>query len=93
MVHFTDKKAWLNDIIANMSLKIRDQLIKHFFEVKILEIVLDASLRYHSHVVCVCKRDTKTVLRLKKLKNLRPETIHQLFSSTVAPFIDYASNI
>lgn len=93
MVHFTRNKARLKDINADVPLKIRDQSINPSSKVKILGIVLDASLRYHSHVARVYKRGTNAVLALKRLKNLRPETIRQLFSSTVAPVIDYASVI
>lgn len=94
MVHFTQNKARLKDTDADMPLKIKDQSIYPSSEVKILGVVLDANLRYHSHVARVCKRGTNAVLALKRLKNhLRPETARQLFSSTVAPVIDYASII
>lgn len=89
MIHFICNKARLKDFNADVPLKIRDQSINPSFKVKILEIVFDTRLQYHSYVAQACKRSTNAVLALKRLKNLRPEIIHQLFSSAVAPFIDY----
>lgn len=93
MIHFTRNKTRLKDINADTPLYIKNQVIHPSPEVKILGVILDAGLRYHSHIARACKRGTNAVLALRRLKNLRPEITRQLFISTVAPVIDYASII
>lgn len=62
-------------------------------EVKILGVVLDQRLSYKQHIAQAAKRGIKAALALKRLKNLRPEIPRQLFVSTTAPVVDYASPI
>ena len=90
MVHFTRNKSRLKDANADSPLQIKDQAYNPSSEVKILGVIYDSGLRYHSHIARACKRGT--ILALKRLKNLRPEAARQLFTSTVAPVIDYAEH-
>src|SRR5947199_7160960 len=45
------------------------------------------------HTARATKRGIKAALALKRLKGLRPRTVRHLFQSTVAPVIDYSSNV
>ena len=78
---------------ANMLLVIKDRRIRDSQQVKILGDVLDSELRYSSHIARACKRGINAVLALKRLKNLRPKAIGQLYTSTMALIVDYASVI
>lgn len=76
-----------------MALKIGGQPIYGQKKVKLLGVVLDQNLTYKEHIAKVLQRGITAALSLKRLRNLRPESTQQLFKSTVAPVIDYASVI
>ena len=54
---------------------------------------MDAKLKYKEHVVRAAFKGLVTVMELKRLRGLSPLTARQLFTSTVTPVIDYASNV
>lgn len=62
-------------------------------EVKLLGLVFDQKLTYKGHVAKALQRGVKAALGLRRLRNMRPESARQLFRSTVAPVVDYASVI
>ncbi len=93
MVHFTRNKKRILKAEANTPLVIKDQRIHASQEVKILGVLLDSELRYSSAIARLCKQGINAVLALKQLKNPRPKATRQLYTSTVAPFVDYASVI
>lgn len=62
-------------------------------EVKILGVIMDSHLRFKRHITRVANRGLHAALALKRLHMLSPRVARQLFHSTVAPIIDYASTI
>jgi len=62
-------------------------------EVKVLGVVLDPELRYKSHIANAAAKGLKAAMGLKRLRLVSLRTARQLFSATVAPVADYASNV
>ena len=60
---------------------------------KILGVILDSELRYKGHIARTATKGLKAALALKRLKMLSPSSARQLFNATVAPVLDYASNV
>jgi ribonuclease HI len=56
-------------------------------------MVMDAKLKYKEHIAMASTKSLEAVLELKRLRGLSPATARQLFTSTVAPVLDYASNV
>ena len=54
---------------------------------------MDAKLKYKEHLARAASKGLEAVLELKRLKGLSPATARQLFTATVAPVVDYASNV
>jgi hypothetical protein len=54
---------------------------------------MDAELRYYKHLTDTATAGLTAALALKRLKNLSPRVARQLFESTVAPAMDYASSV
>ncbi len=80
-------KIWMRTCLYKLEIKQLTLLLRQKF---ILGVIFDSGLHFQSHVARACKYSTNAVLALKRLKTLRPETTPQLFSSTVAPVINYA---
>ena len=60
---------------------------------KILGVVMDAELWYKQHIAKAAIKGLIAVMALKRLRMVSPSTARQLFGATVAPIVDYASNI
>ena len=90
-IHFTRVKSETRD--DTQSLQFKDTLIEPTTVVKILGVLFDQGLRFKLHVSKVAGKAYKAALALKRLKGLRPSSIRQLFSATVAPVMDYASAV
>jgi hypothetical protein len=60
---------------------------------KILGLVMDSELRYEEHMAKAAARGLRAAMCLRRLKMLTPRTARQLFVATVAPTMDYASNV
>lgn len=94
LVHFTQNRKKIDaKVAAPASLNVGNQDIYGQKEIKLLGVVFDQKLTYMEHVAKALQRDVKAALSLKRLRNLRPESARQLFQSTVAPVVDYASVI
>ena len=61
--------------------------------VKILSVLIDASLKYHKHIASAVAKELEAALELRRLKEISPTVAQQLFTATVAPTVDYASNV
>lgn len=62
--------------------------------VKLLGVILDKRLTFKDHVAeKAVYKGTLAALALKRLKELRPIAARQLFESTVASVVDYASPV
>lgn len=94
LIHFTRNKSKLTaEGAASAYIQFGQEIIKPKLEVKLLGVVFDQKLTYKHHIAKAAKRGIKAALALKRLKNLKPEITRQLFVSTVAPVVDYASPI
>lgn len=92
LVHFTrNNSKFLAENAAPKHIQFGQETVKARSEVKILGAILDQKLSYKQHVAQASKRGIKAAPALKRLKSLRPEVTRQIFLSTVAPVVDYAS--
>ena len=89
IIHFTRNR----NKDCNEPLRIKGTTVVPGKTVKLLGVVLDQQLRYKHHAGRIAKRGLHAALALKRLRGLRPDTARQLFLSTIAPIIDYASPI
>jgi hypothetical protein len=62
-------------------------------EAKILGVIMDSRLRYRTHIARTATKGLRAALALKRLRMLSPASARQLFNATVAPILDYASNV
>jgi ribonuclease HI len=61
--------------------------------VKILGVIMDTRLKYKEHIARAASKGLEAAMELRRLRGLSPATARQLFTSTVAPVVDYASNV
>ena len=89
IIHFTRKqyKSESEPFI------IKGQIVQPKDHVKILGVVMDSKLKYREHVASAASNGLEAALELKRLRGLSPATARRLFTSTVAPVVDYASNV
>jgi ribonuclease HI len=88
-IHFTRTAHRAND----QPIRVKDKMITPQSEVKILGVIMDTELRYKTHLARTATRGLAAAMALKRLKVMSPATARQLFAATVAPVMDYASNI
>ncbi|KAJ6437600.1 reverse transcriptase [Purpureocillium lavendulum] len=60
---------------------------------KVLGVVLDAELRYKQHIAEAAAKGLSVAMHLRRLRGLSPRVARQLFTTAVAPAMDYASNV
>ena len=89
IIHFTRKAHKSN--VEPFNIKGRDVYPKS--HVKILGVIMDAKIRYKEHIARASSKGLEAALELKRLRGLSPATARQLFTSTVVPVMDYASNV
>lgn len=53
----------------------------------------DTRLKYREHITKAVSKGLEAAMELRRLRGLSPATARQLFSSTIAPVVDYASNV
>lgn len=61
--------------------------------IKILGILIDTRLKYKEHIARAASKGLEAAIELRRLRGLSLATARQLFTLTVAPVIDYASNV
>jgi hypothetical protein len=71
---------------------IKGQTVVPQDHVKILGLLMDARLKYKEHMARAASKGLEAAMELRRLRGLSPATARQLFTSTVAPVVDYASN-
>ncbi|OAQ61336.1 reverse transcriptase [Purpureocillium lilacinum] len=89
IIHFTRTKTRSSDAsfwIEGLQVKPKDSA-------KILGVIMDAGLRYREHVASAAAKGLTAAMGLKRLRMLSPGVARQLFKATVAPAMDYASNV
>jgi ribonuclease HI len=89
VIHFTPKEHKAD----SEPFTIKGQAVQPRKSVKILGVVMDAKLNYREHIARAASKGLEAVMELRRLRGLSPRTARQLFSSTVAPVVDYASNV
>ncbi|KNG49746.1 reverse transcriptase [Stemphylium lycopersici] len=89
VIHFT-KKAYKS---ATEPFLIKGQSVSPKDHVKILGVLMDARLKYHKHIARAAAKGLEAALELRRLRGLSPAVARQLFTTTVAPTVDYASNV
>ncbi|KAF3346524.1 hypothetical protein VdG2_05329 [Verticillium dahliae VDG2] len=72
---------------------IKGQTVEPKHHVKILGVIMDIGLRYKEHIARAATKGLEAAMELKRLRGLTPATARQLFTATVAPVVDYASNV
>ena len=90
-IHFTRSTSEWRD--SNMPLRFKQDIINPSQSFKILGVIMDQELRYKEHVAGKADKAFKAALALKRLQGLRPSSMRQSFSATVAPVMGYASPI
>lgn len=61
--------------------------------IKILGVLMDTRLKYKEYMARAASKGLEVAIELRRLRGLSLATARQLFISTVALVIDYASNI
>ncbi|KAJ5215316.1 uncharacterized protein N7498_001723 [Penicillium cinerascens] len=54
---------------------------------------MDTRLKYKEHITRAASKGLEAAMELRRLQGLSPATARQLFTATVAPVVDYASNV
>ena len=72
---------------------IKGQTVVPKDHVKILGVVMDTRLKYKEHIARAASKGLEAAMELRRLRGLSAATARQLFTSTVAPVVDYASNV
>lgn len=89
IIHFAPKAHKLDQdpfIIKGQTVEAKDH-------VKILGVLMDTRLKYKEHIARAASKGLEAAMELRRLRGLSPATARQLFTSTVAPVVDYASNV
>ncbi|KAL9561366.1 hypothetical protein ACKAV7_014721 [Fusarium commune] len=89
IIHFT-RKEYKSD---EEPFAIRGQLVRPKTQVKVLGMIMDAGLKYKEHIARAAAKGLNAAMELQRLRGLTPRTARQLFAATVAPVVDYASNV
>jgi ribonuclease HI len=72
---------------------IKGQTVVPQDHVKILGLLMDTRLKYKEHIARAASKGLEAAMELRRLRGLTPASARQLFTSTVAPVVDYASNV
>lgn len=89
IIHFAPKMRKLDHepfIIKGKTVVPKDR-------VKILGVLMDTRLKYKEHIARAASKGLEAAMELRRLRGLSPATARQLFTSTVAPVVDHASNV
>lgn len=89
IIHFT-RKVYKND---SAPFTIKGQVVHPKGYVKVLRVIMDAELKYKEYIAMAASKGLVAAMELKRLRGLTPATARQLFTATVAPVVDYASNV
>ncbi len=89
IIHFTRKSYKTDDQPFN----IKGQAVQPRESVRILGVIMDSKLKYREHMARAASKGLEAVIELRRLKGLSPATARQLFTATVTPVVDYASNV
>jgi hypothetical protein len=89
VIHFTR----IAERDSDSPFAIRGNDVKPKENVKLLGVIMDQALRFKEHIAGVAAKGLTAAMCLKRLKMASPQTARQLFTATVTPTMDYASNV
>ena len=89
IVHFTRN----NNLYNSTAFVIKGERVKPKQDVKILGLIMDSKLNYKKHIAERASKSLQAAMALRRLWAISPATARQLFEATVAPVINYASNV
>ncbi|KAM4064100.1 endonuclease-reverse transcriptase domain-containing protein [Hirsutella rhossiliensis] len=89
VIHFTR----IAERDSELPLTIKGNDIKPKKNVKLLGVIMDKALRFKEHIASAAAKGLAAAMCLKRLKMASPRMARQLFVATVAPTMDYASNV
>jgi endonuclease/exonuclease/phosphatase family metal-dependent hydrolase/ribonuclease HI len=89
IIHFTRRP----DRTSTRPFSIKGEAIAPKETAKILGVIMDSGLRYVQHIGKATTKGLLAAMALKRLRLVSPSTARQLFGATVAPVVDYASNV
>lgn len=89
IIHFTHNELKADKLPTN----VKGQMVQPNDHVKILGVIMDSKLKYRQHIARAASKGLEAAMELKRLRGLSAATARQLFTATVAPTIDYASNV
>ncbi|KAJ5494161.1 hypothetical protein N7463_010248 [Penicillium fimorum] len=89
IIHFAPKMRKLD----HEPFIIKGQTVVPKDHVKILGLLMDTRLKNKEHIARAASKGLEAAMELRRLRGLSPATARQLFTSTVAPVVDYASNV
>jgi hypothetical protein len=89
LVHFTRNPSRT----STAPVAIKGEVVVPKEAAKILGVIMDSKLWYKQHIASAATKGLTAAMALKRLRMVSPSTARQLFGSTVAPVVDYASNI
>ncbi|KAJ6168143.1 hypothetical protein N7497_000986 [Penicillium chrysogenum] len=89
IIHFAPKTRKLD----HDPFIIKGQTVVPQDHVKILGLLMDTRLKYKEHIARAASKGLEAAMELRRLRGLTPASARQLFTSTVAPVVDYASNV
>jgi hypothetical protein len=72
---------------------VKGQTVDPKNKVKILGVLMDTRLKYKEHIARAASKGLEAAMELRRLRGLSPATARQLFTTTVAPVVDYASTV
>ena len=89
LIHFTRNE----NLSSRSPLVIKGKSITPSNTAKILGVIMDSELRYTQHIARAATKGLRAAMALRRLRLVSPSTARKLFGATVAPVVDYASNI
>ncbi|KID59143.1 reverse transcriptase, partial [Metarhizium hybridum] len=89
LIHFTCSDPKVDRLPA----VVKGQAVHPKDHVKILGVILDYRLKYRQHIAYAASKGLEAAMELKRLNGLSAGTARQLFTATVVPAVDCASNV
>ncbi|KFG84101.1 hypothetical protein MANI_004507 [Metarhizium anisopliae] len=89
LIHFTCSDPKVDRLPA----VVKGQAVHPKDHVKILGVILDYRLKYRQHIAYAASTGLEAAMEPKRLNGLSAGTARQLFTATVVPAVDYASNV
>jgi Reverse transcriptase (RNA-dependent DNA polymerase) len=90
LIHFTRTPARARETTP---LRIKEISIVDSPQIKVLGVIMDQALRYHTHAARAAKRGLRAAVALRRLRGLRPSLARQLYTAMVTPVVDCASPV